>query len=522
MSSHVNALTLGVFAAILVLSLAITYWAAKRTHTAADFWAAGQRITASQNGLALAGDYMSTSAFLGLTGLLFLYGFDGILIDLASVVAFVPMLMLVAEQLRNVGRYTLGDVLAFRMREHPARTAAALSTVTVSIIYLVALMVSGGVLFGAVTGLSFRLSLVGAGLVILLYVVAGGMLAITWVQIIKASLLMVATLVVVVLVLEQIDFNLLGLLNEAAQRHPAGEDYLGPGILFTDPVNGLSTILAFSVGVIGLPHLLIRSYTVRDGNVARASLGWGIGIIGTFFVVIVIVGYGARVILGTSGDEAVGPGGNQTLLVLARELGGDFLFASIAAVAFTAILAVVAGLLVAASGAFVNDFLFRVVKKAGPSERHQVRAARLVALVTGVVSIVLALAAGPGFNVSILVALAFSVAASANTPALLMALYWKRFTTIGMVTGIVTGLVCSLILIILSPLVWPGSDAPVNLTNPAIVSIPLSALGCWLGTVLGGREPRSEGRFYEMAVRAHVGAPDAGGSSDRVGEGRER
>ena len=507
----VNELALGVFAIVLAITLGITYWAGKRTSSASDFWAAGRGISGLQNGFAMAGDYLSASTFLGFAGLIFIHGLDGWIGLAAAGAGFLPVVLLLAERMRNAGQFTMADVLSFRLSQRPARMAAAGGTLAVSFVYLVAQMVGAGVLFQALAGLDFSLSVILTGAFMMVYVVVGGMLATTWVQIIKAGLLMAAGTLLTILTLAKTGFDPVELFDRAVGEFPDGEAYLTSGQQFPSAINGISFGLALLLGTAGLPHLLVRFFTVPDAKAARSSIGWAIVLIGIFFVMTMIVGVGARAILGEGAVEA-SAGGNLATPLLAEELGGgegtfggDLFLAVISAVAFATILAVVAGLVIASSGAVAHDLWSNVVRRGEVSEREEVRVARFVSVGLGVLAIVVSIMAGEEFNVSVLVALAFAVAASANLPALLCALFWPRFNTLGAVMGIIGGLLTALILIVLSPDVWPGEDSPVGLTNPAIVSIPAGFLFCWLGTKLSRADEAPEVAYHELHVRAETG-----------------
>ena len=513
-SSGVNGLALAVFAVVLSVTLIITYWAARRTRTATEFWAAGRRISGLQNGFAMAGDYLSASTFLGFAGLIFLFGVDGWFGLAAAGASFLPVVLLLAERMRNAGKFTIADVLSFRLQERPARLAAAIGTMAVSLVYLMAQMVGAGVLLQALAGISFQLAVVLTGTFMLVYVVFGGMLATTWVQIIKAGLLMTAGLVLTVLVLGKAGFNPVELFNRAATaNHDKAGAYLGGGLQYPKSIDAVSFGLALLLGTAGLPHLLMRFFTVPDAKAARSSIGWAVGLIGAFFIMTMVVGVGARAILGPGAVEA-SKGGNLATPLLAEKLGGgagsvggDLFLAIISAVAFATILAVVAGLVIAASGAVAHDVWTGVVRRGKGSGHEEVRVARVAAVGLGVLAIGVAMLAGPKFNVSILVGLAFAVAASCNLPALLMALFWRRFNTTGAVAGVLGGLTVAVVLIVLSPPVWPGPDShgsPVALHNPAIISIPAGFLCCWLGTMLGS-ERATERSYHELQVRAEVG-----------------
>jgi cation/acetate symporter len=505
-----NELALAIFAVVLAVTLGVTYWASKRTKTATEFWAAGRGISGGQNGFAIAGDYMSASSFLGFAGLIFFFGLDGFIGLVCALVAFVPVLMLLAERMRNAGKFTMADVLSFRLKERPARTAAAMGTLSVVFFYLLAQMVGAGVLFQALAGIDFAWAVVLTGTFMVVYVIFGGMLATTWVQIIKAGLLMSAGVIITILVLARTGFDL---FSQAKAQSDAGSAFLKPGLMHPDAINGISFGLAFLLGTAGLPHILVRFFTVPDARAARRSVGWAVLLIGAFYVMIMIIGVGARAILGSGAEEA-SAGGNLAVPLVVQELGGgegtvggDIFLAVVSAVAFATILAVVAGLVISASGAMAHDLWTNVVRRGAADEGEEVRVARIAAIGLGVLAIVVAIAAGEGFNVSILVGLAFAVAASANLPALLCALFWRRFNTAGAVTGVLGGLAASLILIALSPAVWPGPDgegSPVPLSNPALFSFPIGFLCCWAGTMLS-REGREERTYHELDVRAETG-----------------
>ncbi len=515
-SGGVNQLALSIFGLVVAVTLAITYWASKRSSTAVQFWAAGRGITGVQNGFAIAGDYMSAASFLGIAGLIFLFGFDGFLYSVGFLVAFLTVLFLLAERMRNAGKYTIADVLAFRLKERPARTAAATGTLTVAAFYLIAQMVGAGVLIQALVGIDFNVAVMLTGGFMLCYVIFGGMLATTWVQIVKAVLLMGATIALSVMVLIKVGFNPIGLFNDARDASPHKDAYLSPGLFLTSPLDTVSLGLALVLGTAGLPHILMRFFTVPNAKAARSSVVWAMGLIGAFYVMTTFLGFGARAILGTAGEEAAGKGGNLAAPLLAESLGGgkgtvggDLFLAVIAAVAFATILAVVAGLVISASGAVAHDLWSNVIRKGRDSEHEEVLVARIAAASIGAIAIVIAVIGGAGLNVSFMVGLAFAVAASANFPALLLALTWRRFNTAGAVTGVLFGVISSIALVIVSPNVWPGPDSegsPIGwtLANPGILSIPLGFLGCWLGTVLS-KEHGNERSYHELYVRSETG-----------------
>jgi cation/acetate symporter len=520
LAAAINENALTAFAVIVAVTLGVTYWAAKRTRTATEFWAAGRGIKGAQNGFAIAGDLMSAATFLGFTGLIFLAGFDGWVLATTAIVPFLLMLVLFAERMRNSGKFTVADVISYRLRERPARAAVAGATLTIALVYLVAQLVGAGVLIQALAGISFPLAVVITGTFMLVYVIFGGMLATTWVQIIKAGLLMTAGIALTVWVLAKMSMSPIELFNRAASEHPEGDAYLGPGVAGLSAADTISISLAFIIGTAALPHILIRFFTVPDAEAARRSMGWAVALIGSFFVFTSFIGFGARALLGSGAEEAVGAGGNLAAPLLAQELaggegtvGGDLFLAFVSAVAFATILAVVAGLVISASGAMAHDVWSNIVRRGIDSEHEEPRIARIAAAVIGAIAITLAVLAGSGFNVAFLVALALSVAASANFPALVLALTWRRFNTVGAVTGILTGLVASVVLILLSPPVWPGPDSegsPFPVDYPTIVALPLGFIACWLGTLLSpadvGERSFTEFRFRsETGVGAEVG-----------------
>jgi len=524
LAADLNELALSIFGVVVAITLVVTYFASRRVSTATDFWAAGRGISGMQNGFAIAGDYMSAASFLGIAGLIFLFGFDGFLYSVGFLVAFLTVLFLLAEKMRNSGKFTIADVLSFRLNERPARAAAALGTLSVVAFYLIAQMVGAGVLIQALVGISFELSVLITGLFMLIYVVAGGMLATTWVQIIKAVMLMTATIVLSIFVLNRVGFNPVDLFNKAADASPKKDAYLSPGLFLDSPLDTVSLGLALVLGTAGLPHILMRFFTVPNAKAARSSVMWAVVLIGAFYVMTTFLGFGARAILGTGGEAAAGTGGNLAAPNLAENLGGgagtfggDLFLAVIAAVAFATILAVVAGLVISASGAVAHDVWSNIVRKGHDSEKEEVLVARVAAIAIGLIAILIAVIGGKGLNVSFMVGLAFAVAASANFPALLLALTWRRFNTTGAVTGVLVGTISAIFLVIVSPGVWPGPDAegsPIGwtLANPGIVSIPLGFLGCWLGTVLSREESRATREFDELYVRSETGlGAEAGG-----------
>lgn len=563
--------SVAMFVGFIVLTLGITYWASRRTKTASEFYSAGRSITGFQNGWAIAGDYMSAASFLGIAGLIAFFGYDGFMYSVGWLVAYLSVLLIVAEPLRNVGKYTMADVLAFRLGKKRVRAVAALSTLTVCLFYMIAQMVGAGAVVSLlIPGLTFEVATVIVGLLMLVYVVFGGMLATTWVQIVKAVLLMGGTVLLSVLVMAKYDFSILKLFDAVskltgpavlASGESVTKDFTQPGLKYGGQWGALDLFslgVALIFGTAGLPHILVRFYTVKNAQAARTSVVWAMILIGSFYIMTTFLGFGAATLVGKPniGVRAEGPAAtawidaqaqkaaatsdplaraaleksvadaratleregfvvtasnsNLAAPLLAKTVGGDAMMSFVAAIAFATILAVVAGLTIACSSAFSHDVWQNVIRHGRASEREQVTVARAAALVVGVVSIALAIAL-KSLNVAFLVGLAFAVAASANVPAIVLSLFWRRFTTAGMVAGMIAGLVSSVVLIIVSPAVM-GVDGKhiINarplfpLENPAILSVPIGFLASVVVSLLT-RDPEAEERFHEMQVRSHTG-----------------
>lgn len=504
-----------IFLSFIAATLGITWWAARKSHGAEGFFAAGRRITAWQNGLAVAGDYMSAASFLGIAGLIAYYGYDGFMYSVGFLVAYLTVLLVVAEPLRNAGKYTMADVVAYRLNPRPVRAMASLSTLSVTTFYMIAQMVGAGALVRLLlqdSGISYGGAVIGVGTLMVVYVIFGGMLATTWVQIVKAILLMLGACLLSILVLNHFGFSL-GAFFEAISDVQVKEqgttvvrNFLEPGMRYKPPYGALDLLslgMALVLGTAGLPHILIRFYTVPDAKTARVSVVWAMAVIGAFYLMTTFLGFGAATIVGKEFIDGNG-GINMSAPLLAKVLGGEVLFAVVSAVAFATILAVVAGLTISASTSFAHDFWTSVVHHGIPrSAGEEVKVARITAVVVGIVSIAIAIALGPGANVAFLVGLAFAVAASANLPAILYSLFWRRFNTAGAIGSLASGLVCSIGLISLSPSML-GAGALFPLDNPGLVSIPVGFLGGWVGTLLGGGEAGGE-KFDELIVRAHTG-----------------
>jgi cation/acetate symporter len=503
------------FLGFIAVTLGITYWAARRSAGANAYFAANRQITGWQNGLAVAGDYMSAASFLGIAGIIAFQGYDGFMYSVGFLVAYLTVLLIVAEPLRNAGKYTMADVLAYRLQARPVRSMAALSTLTVSTFYMIAQMVGAGALVTLLlkdSGLNYQTAVIGVGVLMIVYVVFGGMLATTWVQIIKAVLLMSGTLLLSLLVLAHFGFsfgNFFEAISQVTYTDAKGavvtQDFLQPGLRYKPPYGALDLIslgLALIFGTAGLPHILVRFYTVPDARTARTSVVWAMFLIGAFYIMTTFLGFGAATIVGRN-KISTGGGTNMSAPLLAQALGGDVFFAFISAIAFATILAVVAGLTISASTSFAHDFWTNVIHRGterAPGE--EVRVARVTAFVVGAISIVIAIMLGPTANVAFLVGLAFAVAASANLPVIVFSLFWRRFNTRGAVAGLASGLASSVILILISPSFMTNPIFPLE--NPGLLSIPLGFLGAAIGT-LTGREPEAEAKFTELSVRANTG-----------------
>ncbi len=576
-----RAITISMFMVIIGVTLCVVVWAAKRTTSAADFYAAGGGITGLQNGWAIAGDYMSAASFLGMSGLISLYGIDGFMYAVGPMFSFIAILLVVAEPCRNAGKFTLGDILSFRAAPKTVRGVAAISTVTVSLFYLIAQMVGAGKLMQVLLDIPYRVSVIGVGVLMVGYVVFGGMKATTWVQIIKAGLLMSGTVLLAVLVMVKAGMNPISFFSDIVgsqmiQDHVRmnvlkdvvpkegfdyGQRFLEPGLFLKNPLDQISLGIAWALGAAGLPHILMRFFTVPNAKEARKSIVVALFINSSFFFLINLIGFGAALYLTPQLISSVDKGGNMATLLLAQKLGGgagslggDLFLAFICAVAFATILAVVSGLVLAASAAIAHDVYVNIFKNGKADQQTQVRVARITSLFVGIAAIIMGLAAEKE-NVVALVALAFAVAASGNFPAVMMSLFWKRFNTAGVVGALVVGTVSALSLVMISPVMtYPqkiaddakkvittlekkqaegvvlaekdvkaldkartdlqnndggtsmvGLKAPLfPLKNPAIVSLPLGLLAAIICTFLF-RDRRAEEMFDEIEVRQITG-----------------
>ncbi len=465
------------FGVFIAITLGITWWAARRTRTAEHFYAAGRSVTAGQNGFALAGDYMSAASFLGIAGLVSTSGFDGLIYSTGWLVGWPVVVFLIAEPLRNLGRYTFADVVAARLDPTPVRVSAALGTLATIAFYLIAQMVGAGSLIRLLFGIPYESAVVIVGVAMMAYVLFGGMLATTWVQIVKAVLLLGGAALLAGLVLSRFGFDPRALFAAAAAKHGAG--VLAPGKLVSNPWDAVSLGLALMFGTAGLPHILMRFYTVPDARAARQSVFIATGLIGLFYLMTFVLGFGAMVLVGPDTIRAIDAGGNMAAPMLAELLGGRAFLGFIAAVAFATILAVVAGLALSGAAAISHDLWASVVRRGQPRPGEEIRVARLATVALAVVAIVLGVAF-KGQNVAFMVGLAFAIAASANFPALVLSVFWRRTSTAGAAASMIVGTLSTLTLIALSPAVQVDllkrPEAWFPLKNPALVTIPLSFL----------------------------------------------
>lgn len=507
-------MVIALFFLIVGSTLVITYYAAKRTKTASEFYTAGGGLTGWQNGLAIAGDYLSAASFLGIAGAIALFGFDGFFYSIGYLVAYLVVLFIVAEPLRNLGKYTLADMIHARFDARKVRGVAAFSTITIVIFYMIAQLVGAGALIQLLFGINYSWAVALVGVMMTIYVLFGGMTATSWVQIIKAVLLMVATLVISVMVLFKFNFNILGMFNEMKTVTDYGADFLNPGLQGRAPLDSISLMLALVLGTAGLPHILMRFFTVRDAKTARSSVVTATWIVGIFYVLTIFLGFGAAAFVGRDAIVAANSAGNMAAPLLAEALGGELFMSFVAAVAFATILAVVAGLVLSGASAFAHDIFNQIIRKGKATEKEQVIAARSASVGVAVFSIILALFA-QNMNVAFLVALAFCVAASANLPVIVYTIYWKRFNTSGAIWAMVSGLLTAIILVSISPNVFAADGSAIitgtpifPLTNPAIISVPAGFLGGVIGTLLS-KQKEDAGKYAEVKVKANTGYRDS-------------
>ncbi len=512
----VNVLAIGMFLLFALVTLCITWWAARRTRSAHDFYAAGGGITGFQNGLAIAGDYMSAASFLGIAGLVYTSGFDGLIYSIGFLVGWPLIMFLLAERLRNLGRYTFADAVSFRLRAGPVRSLSACGTLVVVVFYLIAQMVGAGKLIEVLFGLDYAVAVVVVGVLMIVYVSFGGMLATTWVQLIKAVLLLSGATVMAMAVLNLVGFSLEALVAQAVARHPGGGAILAPGPLVADPVSAVSLGLALMFGTAGLPHILMRFFTVPDAVEARRSVLYATGFVAYFYVLIFIIGLGAIIVLTGAPawtDAATGilrGGVNMAAIHLAQAVGGDIFLGFISAVAFATILAVVSGLTLSGASALSHDLYASVLRHGRVNPREELRVSRIATIVLGLLAIVLGIQF-ESQNVAYMVGLAFAIAASVNFPILFLSMYWRGLTTRGAAVGGFLGLATAVGLMVLGPTVWVdvlGNATPVfGYKHPALFSMTVAFVSIWLFSVTDRSAPAAGERaaFRDQYIRAQTG-----------------
>lgn len=496
-------------------TLCITYWASKRTRSRSDYYTAGGNITGFQNGLAIAGDYMSAASFLGISALVYTSGYDGLIYSLGFLVGWPIILFLIAERLRNLGRYTFADVASYRLQQKPIRILSACGSLVVVALYLIAQMVGAGKLIELLFGLNYHVAVVLVGILMVMYVLFGGMLATTWVQIIKAVLLLCGATFMAVMVMKSVNFSFNGLFKAAVAVHPKGIAIMSPGGLVSDPISALSLGLGLMFGTAGLPHILMRFFTVSDAREARKSVFYATGFMGYFYFLTFVIGFGAIVLVSANPafKDAAGAligGNNMAAVHLADAVGGNFFLGFISAVAFATILAVVAGLTLAGASAVSHDLYANVFKKGQATERNELKVSKITVLVLGVVAIGLGILF-ENQNIAFMVGLAFSVAASCNFPIIIISMYWSKLTTRGAMVGGWAGLLTAIILMILGPTIWVkilGHATPIYpYEYPALFSMLAAFIGIWFFSITDNSEQgkQERGRFYAQFVRSQTG-----------------
>lgn len=517
-AEELNIPAIVMFLIFVVATLGITYWASKRTKSASDFYTAGGGITGTQNGTAIAGDYMSAASFLGITGMVYLKGYDGLIFSIGFLVGWPIILFMISEQLRNLGKYTFADVTAYRLRQKPVRILAAQGSISVVVLYLIAQMVGAGKLIEILFGMDYEFAVVLVGVLMILYVVFGGMLATTWVQIIKAVLLLAGTTFMSLMVMAKFGFSFDALFTQATEIHAQGVEIMSPGGLVSDPISAISLGIALMFGTAGLPHILMRFFTVADAKEARKSVFVATGLIGYFYVLTFIMGFGAIVlVLGAENGIYLAADGvtlkgmnNMAAVWLAHAVGGDYFLGFISAVAFATILAVVSGLTLAGASAISHDLYANVFVKGKLDERKEMNVSKMATVAIGVAAIIFGIAFEKQ-NIAFVVALAFTIAASANFPVLFMSIFWKKLTTRGAVLGGYIGLVSALVLVILGPAVWTeilgNAEAIVPYKFPAVFSVPMAFIAIWFFSITDKSEDakRCEEEFDAQDIRCQTG-----------------
>lgn len=530
----VNVMAIIMFLAFVVGTLGITYWAARRTRTAKDFYTAGGGITGFQNGLAIAGDYMSAASFLGISGLVFMKGYDGLIYSIGFLVGWPVILFLIAERLRNLGKYTFADVASYRLGQAPIRALSAFGALATVTLYLIAQMVGAGKLIQLLFGLPYEYAVILVGILMILYVTFGGMLATTWVQIIKAVLLLSGATFMAIMVLSKFGFSLEALFQSAVDtvqtsvlaKHQevvtSNGDIMAPGGLVSDPVSAISLGIALMFGTAGLPHILMRFFTVADAKEARKSVFYATGFIGYFYILTFIIGFGAIVLVATNpqyldGNSLVG-GNNMAAIHLSQAVGGDIFLGFISAVAFATILAVVSGLTLAGASAISHDLYASVLRKGEADEMAEMRISKISTVILGIIAIILGIAFEKQ-NIAFMVGLAFAIAASANFPVLFLSMFWSKLTTRGAFLGGMLGLLTAIALVVLGPIVWVDvlgyAEAIFPYKYPALFSVTLAFVGIWFFSIIDNSERAKIDRaaFEAQDIRCQTGI-GAEGASD--------
>ncbi|WP_408004388.1 cation acetate symporter [Pseudomonas schmalbachii] len=513
---------IGMFLLFVLFTLGITRWAALRTRSASDFYTAGGGLTGFQNGLAIAGDMVSAASFLGISAMMFMSGYDGLLYALGVLAGWPIILFLIAERLRNLGKYTFADVVSYRLEQKPIRITAAFGTLTVSLMYLVAQMVGAGKLIELLFGMSYLNAVLLVGVLMVCYVTFGGMLATTWVQIIKAILLLSGTSFMAFMVLRHFDFSTEAMFASAAAVHAKGSAIMAPGGLLSNPVDAISLGIGMMFGTAGLPHILMRFFTVGSAREARKSVFYATGFIGYFYLLLIVIGFGSIVMVGTNPEfrDAAGAiigGGNMVAVHLSHAVGGSLFLGFISAVAFATILAVVSGLALSGASAVSHDLYACVIRKGQASEREEMRVSRIATLGIGVLAIILGLLF-ESQNIAFLSGLVLAIAASVNFPVLFLSMFWKGLTTRGAVAGSVAGLLSAIVLLVLSPAVWVNvlhhEQALFPYSNPALFSMSLAFFSGWLFSVTdaSARAAEERGRYMAQFIRSMTGIGAAAAS----------
>lgn len=514
----VNMMAVGIFLFFVLVTMGITYWASKRTRSMSDFYTAGGGISGFQNGLAIAGDYMSAGTLLGIASLAYFRGYDSLPFAVGFFIGWPVILFLLAEKLRNLGRFTVADIVSLRLNETRMRILTASGSLTVVLFYMIVQMVGAGQLIQLLFGLDYVYAVITVGILMVVYVVFGGMVATTWVQIIKATLLLLGGTVMFLLTMAYFDFSIEGMLRSVAEFHKAGIAIVSPGMMLKDPISATSLAVGMMFGTAGLPHILMRFFTVTDAKAARQSVFYATGFIGYFFLIVVTMGIAAIVIVGTNpsffvngdvGGQLIG-GGNMVAMHLANAVGGNFLLGFMSAVAFATILAVVSGLALAGASAVSHDLYANVFRKGKVSERSEMRMSKAATLVIGLLAVCLGIVFEK-MNIAFITALAFGVAASANFPVLFLSISWKGLTTRGALWGGFSGLILAVVLVVLSPEVWknvlghPQAIFPYD--HPALFSMPVAFLICFVVSIFdrSAMAERERADYDAQFVRAQTG-----------------